>query len=59
LDEGIRDYADSNAFSAADKLALRYSELMANDPGAIDAKFFDALRAHYSATNIASARSIL
>ena len=27
---------------------MRYSELMATDPDAIDAAFFDALRAHYS-----------
>jgi len=39
-------------FSAADKLALRYSELMATDPDAIDAAFFDALRQHYSEEEI-------
>ena len=36
----------------ADKLALRYSELMATDPDAIDAAFFDALREHYSEEQI-------
>ncbi len=39
-------------FSGADKLALRYSELMATDPDAIDAAFFDALRQHYSEEEI-------
>jgi hypothetical protein len=52
LDEGIRDYAASSRFSAADKLALRYSELMASDPDAIDANFFDELRAHYTEEEI-------
>ncbi len=39
-------------FSAADKLALRYSELMATDPDAIDAAFFDELRKYYSEEEI-------
>ena len=52
MDEGIRDYAASSRFSAADKLALRYSELMASDPDAIDANFFDELRAHYTEEEI-------
>ena len=29
-------------------MALRYSDLMATDPDAIDAAFFDELRKHYS-----------
>lgn len=29
-------------------MALRYSELMATDPDAIDDAFFDTLRQHYS-----------
>jgi len=33
-------------------MALRYSELMATDPDAIDAAFFDALRQHYSEEEI-------
>ena len=52
MDEGIRDHATSSRFSAADKLALRYSELMASDPDAIDAKFFDELRRHYTEQEI-------
>jgi hypothetical protein len=31
---------------------LRYSELMASDPDAIDAAFFDGLRKHYSEDEI-------
>jgi hypothetical protein len=33
-------------------LALRYSELAASDPDAIDAAFFDALRKHYTESEI-------
>ncbi|MBL8380594.1 MAG: hypothetical protein JNM79_22185 [Burkholderiales bacterium] len=48
LDEGIERYATSTRFSAAEKLALRYCELMATDPDAVDADFYAQLRAHYS-----------
>jgi hypothetical protein len=33
-------------------MALRYSELMATDPDALDAAFFDELRQHYSEEEI-------
>jgi hypothetical protein len=52
LDEGIENYAQSDRFSAAEKLALRYSELASSDPDAIDAAFFDQLREHYSEEEI-------
>ena len=52
LDEGINNYAASARFSAADKLALRFSELMATDPDAIDAAFFYELRKFYSEEEI-------
>ena len=52
MDEGIRDYAGSHNFSAADKLALRYSELMATDPDAIDANLFAELREYYTDAEI-------
>ena len=52
LDEGIDNYATSEHFSPADKIALRYSELMATDPDAVDAAFFDELRQHYSEEEI-------
>ena len=47
IDEGIANYRDSARFTAAEKIALRYSELMAVNPGAIDAAFYDELRRHY------------
>ncbi|HUL88466.1 MAG TPA: hypothetical protein VLU23_09815 [Pseudolabrys sp.] len=46
------NYASSARFSEADKLALRYSELMATDPDKVDAAFFDELRKHYSEEEI-------
>ena len=52
LDEGIDNYAASDRFSAAEKLALRFSELMATDPDAIDDAFYEELRAHFSEAEI-------
>jgi hypothetical protein len=52
IDEGIANYRDSARFSAAEKLALHYSELMAVDPGAIGAGFYEDLRRHYSEAEI-------
>jgi alkylhydroperoxidase family enzyme len=48
LDEGIDNYANSERFTAADKIALRYSELMSTKPEAVDDAFFDELRRYYS-----------
>jgi hypothetical protein len=48
IDDGISSYGTSARWSPAEKLALRYSELMATDPGAIDGAFYDELREHYS-----------
>jgi len=39
-------------FTDAEKLALRYSELMALNPDQIDATFYDELRRHYSEEEI-------
>lgn len=52
LDEGIDAYAESTRFSEADKAALRFSELMATDPDAIDDAAFDMLRRHYDEEQI-------
>jgi hypothetical protein len=48
LDEGIERYRDSDNFTAKEKLALRYSELMATDPDGIDDAFFAELRQHFN-----------
>ncbi|MDP2239955.1 MAG: hypothetical protein Q8K18_07300 [Burkholderiales bacterium] len=47
IDEGIANAAASSRFTEAEKLALRYSELMALNPDKIDAAFYDELRRHY------------
>ena len=52
IDDGIAGYRTSARWTAAEKLALRYSELMALNPGAIDAVFYDELRWHYSEAEI-------
>lgn len=48
LDEGIDNYATSEHFTPAEKIALRYSELMSVNPDEVDAGFFAELRRHYS-----------
>ena len=52
LDEGIESYATSTRFTPAEKLALRYCELMATDHEAVDAAFYDQLRQVYSEEEI-------
>ena len=46
------NYRDSTAFSPREKIALEYTELMANDPDRIDAAFYDALRQLYTEAEI-------
>ena len=48
LDEGIDSYAASERFTEAEKIALRYSDLMSSNPDAVDDAFFAELRKHYS-----------
>ena len=52
MDEGIESYATSTRFTPAEKLALRYCELMATDHEAVDAAFHDQLRQFYSEEEI-------
>jgi len=52
MDEGINNYQASPNFTPAEKIALRYADLMATDPEAIDAAFYDELRKHYSEEEI-------
>ena len=48
IDEGIEHYEESEKFTEAEKLALRYSEWMGTDPGKIDSAFYEELRKHYA-----------
>lgn len=52
IDEALANYRDSPRFTDGEKLALSYSELMALNPGAISAAFYDKLRRHYSEAEI-------
>ena len=52
IDEGIDNYADSEAFTEAEKIALEYSELMQFAPEQIDVDFYQRLRQHYSDAEI-------
>lgn len=52
IDEGIENYANSDKFSDAEKIALRYAELMGTDPSQIDTAFYDALKKHYTTDEI-------
>ena len=52
INEGVEKYAESERFSEAERMALRYSELMSISPEAVDAAFFDELRLHYSEEEI-------
>ena len=52
LDEGIDNHAASSRFSPAEKIALRYCELMATDPEAVNAGIYALLREHYDEEEI-------
>ena len=48
LDEGINSAAESSNFSAKDKMAIRYVDLIASEPEALDDAFYADMRKHYS-----------
>lgn len=52
LDEGVEQHATSERLTPAQKIALRYCELMATDPEAIDAAFHRELRRHYDEAEV-------
>ena len=52
IDEGIDAHASSERFTPAEKIALRYSELMGTAPEEVDAALYDALAEHYSVEEI-------
>jgi hypothetical protein len=59
IDEGIDNFEDSDAFSDAEKAALRYSHLMHKDPDKIDDKFYEDLKKYYSAEEIVELGSFI
>ncbi len=52
IDEGIDNWRKSDKFSAAEKIALEYSELMQFEPEKIDEAFYGRLREEYSDAEI-------
>lgn len=52
MNDGIDNYQKSKHLSDADKIAIRYCELMATDPDAIDEAFYDELKKYYSLEEI-------
>jgi hypothetical protein len=52
LNDGIDNYQNSKNLSDADKFAIRYCELMATNPDAIDEAFYDELKKYYSLEEI-------
>ena len=52
IDEGIEAHASSHRFTPAEKIALRYSELMGTAPERVDAALYDELAEHYSVEEI-------
>lgn len=59
IDDGIANYEASPRWSAAEKAALRYSERMATDPGAIGSAFYEELRRHFSDEEIVELGSFI
>ena len=52
IDAGIDDYDNSDLFTDAEKLALRYSEWMHVSPEKVDEEFYDALKKHFTTEEI-------
>ena len=52
MNDGIDNYQKSKHLSDADKIAIRFCELMATDPDAIDEAFYDELKKYYSLEEI-------
>ena len=48
----LGDYQEGDSFTAREKIALRFAELMALDHHAIDDAFFRALRAEFTEPQI-------
>ncbi len=52
IDEGIGYYETSTNFTEAEKIALRFSDLMDTEPDKIDETFYNQLQQHYSTEEI-------
>ena len=52
IDAGCEDYEDSELFTEAEKVALRYAEQMFLDVSKVDKFFYDEMHKHYSDAEI-------
>jgi hypothetical protein len=53
IDEGVSEYEDDEkSFSAAEKCALRFADLMYLDANQIDKAFYDEMKKHWSEAQI-------
>lgn len=52
IDAGSGDYEDSELFSEAEKVALRYADQMFLDSTKVDAQFYAELKKHYTEPQI-------
>ena len=52
IDAGSGDYEESEHFTEAEKVALRYADQMFLDSTKVDAAFYDELKKHYSEPQI-------
>ena len=59
IDDGIDNYETSKNFTPAEKIALKYSDLMDSDPDQIDEAFYDELKKHYSSAEIVELGSFI
>lgn len=52
IDAGSGDYEDSDFFTEAEKVALRYADQMYLDSTKVDNAFYDELKKHYSEAQV-------
>tara|TARA_A100001037_G_scaffold224137_1_gene202084 strand:- start:487 stop:1023 length:537 start_codon:yes stop_codon:yes gene_type:complete len=52
IDAGCDDYEDSELFTEAEKMALRFSDQLFLDPDKVDKIFYDQMREHYTDAQI-------
>lgn len=52
IDEGCNSYEQGTRFSPAEKIALRYADMMYLDANQIDQAFYDEMKQHYTEAQI-------
>jgi alkylhydroperoxidase family enzyme len=52
IDEGCNNYEQGRRFSEAEKMALRYADMMYLDAAQVDKAFYDEMKRHYTEAQI-------